>query len=84
MGGKFRLPYIILLAFLLEMPEMCVRCPINATTSRSTSLGLAGDRRIFGPVYIRMARHSYNMLPVEHCAYCATPGSVYAYLDSPT
>jgi hypothetical protein len=39
--------------FLPEMFKMCVRCPINATTSYPISLGLSGGRRIFGSLYMR-------------------------------
>jgi hypothetical protein len=52
-GGNLRLPDIILSAFLPGMSEMCARCPINATTSCSTSLCLPGSRRIFSSVFMR-------------------------------
>jgi hypothetical protein len=64
-GGNLRLSNIILSAFLLGMFEMCVRCPINATTSCPISLGLWWPKNI-RPCAHEVARHGYNMLSMGH------------------
>jgi hypothetical protein len=65
-GGNLRLPDITLSAFLPGVFEVCVRCPINVTSSCPIPLRLSYGQTVFSPMSMRW----YGMIIM--CCWWAT------------